>query len=107
MGATTMVVLNRFTSNAPIGQAGLLDEGCERLGDAWRPLTLEQGRHVGPGDEHEIVLDRDLGVEGPERLSQSSLHRVPLYGAADLSAHRDPETRVVLARLAIRARKGV
>src|SRR3954454_20838852 len=107
MGASTMAAASRFTSNPPTGEAGLLDEAGESLGDARLPLALEQGRDVGPGDEHEIVLTRDLGVKGPERLSQGSLHRVPLYGAADLSAHGDAKTRVVLARFAVPTGKRV
>src|SRR3954465_11338437 len=107
MGARTSAATNRFTSNGPFGEACLLHEPAQGLGDTVGSLPFEQARHAGPGHEHEVVVPRDLRVERPECLSQRSLHRIPLYGSADLAAHRDPQARVVLVGLTLAPRERV
>src|SRR3954447_5171801 len=107
MGASRTPARDRFTSNAPSSEARFLHEAGERLRDAGRTLAIEQARDVRACNEHEVVPGRDVRVQRPEGLSQRSLHRLSLYGAADLAAHGDPQPRVFLALAALPSREGV
>ena len=82
-----------------------------RFGDQLRQapcrLPLVPSRSTRPadvwtGDEDEVVIARQLGVERPERLAQRPLDRVSLDRAADLAADRDPEPDLVGGRLSAR-----
>ena len=50
---------------------------------------------------------RERVAQRPECLSQRALHRISLYGAADLAAHGDPEPHLDVVGVAVAARKRV
>src|SRR5919198_6678246 len=107
MGASSSWTRGLFTSTAPSPKTRLVHETCKRSGHARGSLALEQGRDVGPGHEHEVVPDGDIRIQRPKGLSQRALHRIPLYRAADLPAHRDTQPGVVLAVGALASRERV
>ena len=102
-----MAVSNRFTSNAPAGEAGFGHEALEGLGDTPGALSLQEAGHVGASHENEVVPPRDLGRHRPEGISQGALHGISLYGAADLAAHGDPEPGVLVPGIGRPSREGV
>ena len=88
-------------------QPGLCGQLLERGRDPVRAPTLNQAGCVGTRDEDEVMAMRKRVVQRPERLSQCPLHGISLYGAADLAAHRDAKSNLVVIVVGLAARKGI
>ena len=88
-------------------QPGLCGQLLERGRDPVRAPTLDQAGCIGTRDENEVVATRKRVVQRPERLSQCPLHGISLYGAADLAAHRDAKSNLVVIGVRVSARERV
>src|SRR5256885_1600308 len=66
----------------------------------WRKTASAFARQppgLGPGDDHEVVLRRQLRRHRPEGLAQQALDAVSVDGAPDLSSDGDAEPRIAVA----------
>ena len=82
MASSARFTCYAFNLEGSARQPGICRQLSERGCDPAGALALHQARGVGTGDENEIVPSRQRVAEGPERLSECPLHRVPIYGAA-------------------------
>jgi hypothetical protein len=96
-----------FNLDGSAGRPGLRDQllQCSRHGAG--ALALYEAGRVRTRDEDEVVTTGEPLVERPECFSEPALHRIPLYGASDLAAHRDPEANLLAIIIRVAAREGV